>query len=136
MTSISVLINLLRSIRLVLQGLGKFEKISINSKRPKKFTGTFHCFPSLHPRWIYIDLFFFSVIMLIMLEILAQRDKVIPNEFFTWMGLNKKMKLFFLNSDTLSKRSSAISANRRWSLLTTTSSFTLAVSKTGPMMLR
>lgn len=38
-----------------------------------------------------------------MLEILAQRDKVIPNEFFTWMGLNKKMKLFFLDSDTLSK---------------------------------
>jgi len=82
MTSISVLINLLGSIGTVFQRLGKFEKIRTNNKGPKKFTGALHCFPFLHPRWLYIHYF------LIMLEILTQTDKVFPNELFTWPSLN------------------------------------------------
>lgn len=87
MSSISVLINLLGSVRSMLQELGKFEKIHTNSKGPEKFTGALRCFPFLHPRWLYIN-YFFLVIVLIMLEILAQTDKMIPDELFAWTSLN------------------------------------------------
>lgn len=88
MSSILVLINLLGSVRSMFQELGKFEKIRTNSKGPEKFTGALRCFPFLHPRWLYINYFFFLVIVLIMLEFLAQTDKMIPDELFTWTSLN------------------------------------------------
>lgn len=47
--SVSVLMNVLGSVRSMFQGQENFEKIFAHSKGPKKFTGALHCFHFFTP---------------------------------------------------------------------------------------
>lgn len=81
--AISVLINLLGSIRSVLQGQGKFENIHTNNKRFKVYWNPllFSLSSSqVTPLCLSIYMYIFLILMLIMLNIPTQTDKVIPNE--------------------------------------------------------